>query len=134
MSKTELKGELRPDGGGRAIHDVGGLDLGSIDRTEHDVALWEKRVDAMLILLVGPKKAAFKIDALRRAIEEYRQHDYDAMSYYERWIRAIRNLLVEQEIIGREELEAKLAEVRTAMAQAGRPVSGATIPWDAPLP
>src|SRR5262245_53684814 len=36
------------DGGGfmRGYHDVGGLVLGPIDRSEHDYALWEKRVDA----------------------------------------------------------------------------------------
>ena len=36
---------------GRAAHDVGGLEFGPIDRSEHDLALWEKRTDAMLILL-----------------------------------------------------------------------------------
>ena len=35
----------------RGYHDVGGLPLGSIDRAQHDYALWEKRVDAMLVLL-----------------------------------------------------------------------------------
>ena len=41
---------------GRATHDVGGLDFGPIDRDEHDLALWEKRVDAMLILLSAPRR------------------------------------------------------------------------------
>jgi hypothetical protein len=132
MSEPRRRTEPREGAAGRAVHDVGGLDFGPIDRAEHDVVLWEKRVDAMLILLVGPNKAAFKIDALRRAIEDYRQQDYDSTTYYEKWIRAIRNLLVEQEIVSREEIEAKLATVRAAMARAGRPVSRAAIPWDAP--
>ena len=45
--------KTRKDSGGRAVHDVGGLDLGAIDRTEHDPAQWEKRVDAMMNLLNG---------------------------------------------------------------------------------
>jgi hypothetical protein len=108
---------------------LGGLDFGPIDREEHDLALWEKRTDAMLVLLVGPKKGAFKIDALRRTIEDYGQHDYDHTSYYEKWIRAIRNLLVEQEVLTRAELEAKIANVRSRHAKLGRPVASDTIPW-----
>ena len=37
----------------RGYHDVGGLPLGTIDRAQHDYALWEKRVDAMLVLLIS---------------------------------------------------------------------------------
>ena len=55
---------LREGAGGRAVHDVGGLDFGPIDRHEHDLALWEKRTDAMLILLAS-RKDVFKIDAMR---------------------------------------------------------------------
>ena len=69
MSSPERKTELRRDADGRAPHDVGGLDFGVIDRHDHDLALWEKRTDAMLILLVGTKKNVFKIDAMRRVIE-----------------------------------------------------------------
>jgi hypothetical protein len=129
MSEPQRKTVLRAGAGGRAGHDVGGLDFGPIDRGEHELALWEKRVDAMLVLLVGPKKGAFKIDALRRAIEDYRQEDYDTTTYYEKWIRAIRNLLVEQEIVTRAEIEAKMAEVREVMRRAGRAVTPGDVPW-----
>ena len=131
MNGPKRRTELRHAGGGRAVHDVGGLDFGAIDRTEHDLALWEKRVDAMLILLVSSRKGAFKIDALRRVIEDYGEQQYDATEYYEKWIRAIRNLLVEQEVITRAELEHKLAAVREAMRAGGRDVAGEEVPWDA---
>ena len=48
---------LRKGAGGRASHDVGGLEFGPIDRHEHDLALWEKRTDAMLILLRAQQAA-----------------------------------------------------------------------------
>jgi len=128
MSAPERKTELRANAGGRAAHDVGGLELGPIDRTEHDLALWEKRVDAMLILLVGPKRDAFKIDAHRRVIEDYGQQQYDATTYYEKWVRAIRNLLIEQEIISPAELAAKIEAVRMAFGAEGRPASGEEVP------
>ena len=65
------------------MHDVGGLDFGAIDRHEHDLAQWEKRVDAMMILLYA-KKGAFKVDGMRRVIEDYGQQAYDSTTYYEK--------------------------------------------------
>ena len=119
----------RKKAGGRAVHDVGGLEFGPIDREEHDLALWEKRTDAMLRLLVTPGKRAFTVDGLRRVIEDYGQQAYDRTTYYEKWIRAIRNLIVEQEIVTRDEVEARMAEVRAKHEKAGRRVSKETIPW-----
>lgn len=129
MPTPTRKTELRDGAKGRAAHDVGGLDFGPIDRHDHDLALWEKRTDAMLILLVGPKKGAFKIDAMRRAIEDYGQQEYDRTTYYEKWIRAIRNLIVEQEIVSAAEIDARLAEVAKKHAKAGRKVAKAKIAW-----
>jgi hypothetical protein len=132
MPQPKRRSVRRKGAKGRAVHDVGGLDLGPIDRHEHDLALWEKRVDAMAVLLVGPKKAAFTLDAKRRVIEAYAEREYDATAYYEKWIRAIRNLLIENEIVTREEVEGKLAEVRRAMRASGRKLSNASVPWDKP--
>lgn len=119
----------REGAGGRTVQDIGGLDFGPIDRHEHDPALWEKRTDAMLILLSGPKMAAFKIDALRRVIESYSQQDYDRIGYYDKWIRAIRNLIVEQEIVSAEEIDRRMAELARKHEAAGRQVSGERIAW-----
>lgn len=130
MGEAKRRTELRHGAGGRAVHDAGGLDFGPIDRTEHDLALWEKRVDAMLVLLVGPKKGAFTVDALRRVIEDYGQQQYDATAYYEKWIRAIRNLLIEQEVVSKAEVEARVAAVEQAMRATGRQVAEGPVPWD----
>ena len=129
MSTPKRKTLKRKGAEGRAVHDIGGLEFGAVDRTEHDPALWEKRTDAMLILLVGPKKGAFKIDALRRVVEDYGQQDYDSSEYYEKWIRAIRNLVVEQEILTAGEIEARMAEVAKKHAKAGRKVATTKIAW-----
>lgn len=128
MATPERKTELRGGAHGRAVHDVGGLAFGPIDREEHDLALWERRVDAMLILLVGTKKDAFSIDSLRRVIEAYGEQQYDATTYYEKWIRAIRNLLLEQEIISAAELSAKIAAVRAEIERSGRKVATEEVP------
>jgi hypothetical protein len=129
MTEPKRKTLKRKGAGGRAVHDVGGLAMGPIDREEHDLALWEKRTDAMLRLLVSPGKRAFTVDGMRRVIEDYGQQAYDRTTYYEKWIRAVRNLVVEQEVLTREEVEARMAEVRTRLEKTGRKVSKEEIPW-----
>jgi hypothetical protein len=129
MSEPKRRTLKRKGAAGRAVHDVGGLAMGPIDREEHDLALWEKRTDAMLILLRDNKRRAVTVDAHRRMIESYGEQEYDRTTYYEKWIRAVRNLIVEQEIVTREEIEAKMAEVRAKHAKAGRKAAKETIPW-----
>ena len=114
---------------GRAVHDVGGLDFGPIDRHDHDLAHWEKRVDAMLILMYA-RKGAFKVDGMRRAIEDYGQQAYDSTAYYEKWIRALRNIMVEQDILSADEIDAKIAVVKKAFGAEGRAVAKGSVPWD----
>jgi hypothetical protein len=129
MSGPKRTTMLRKGADGRATHDVGGLEFGPIDREEHDLALWEKRTDAMLRLLVGTEKRAFTVDGMRRVIEDYGQQQYDRTTYYEKWIRAVRNLIVEQGIVGRDEVEARMAEIQARLEKAGRKASKEKIPW-----
>lgn len=126
---TQKKNEFRSTAPDHAVHDVGGLDFGSVDMHEHGLALWERRVDAMLVLLAN-NRGAFKVDALRRVIESYGEQQYDATTYYEKWCRALRNLLIEQGVFSSEELAAKLDEARATMRTAGREVSNEEVPWN----
>ena len=61
---------------------------GVVERTEHDYADWERRIDAMAVLLWGLKgtKKLLSVDEHRRAIESLPPQAYDAMTYYEKWI------------------------------------------------
>ena len=122
------KTKHRDGADGRAVHDVGGLDFGAVDRSEHDLALWEKRVDSMMILLYS-KKGLWKVDAMRRVIEDYGQQTYDKTEYYEKWVRAMRNLLVEQEVLSKAEIDAKMAEVAEAHLKRGRKVPTHKVAW-----
>jgi Nitrile hydratase beta subunit len=94
----------------RGIHDIGGLPAGPVEATEHDYALWEKRVDAMLVLL--SKKGLITVDELRRNIESLGRDAYDDMSYYERWINSITQTLIQRGTISIDELGRKIAEVQ----------------------
>ena len=107
----------------RRHHDMGGMDAGPVDRGEHDYAPWEKRVDAILRLLSDPKRKILRVDELRRGIEELGPGAYDELSYYERWIASISNLLIEKGVIGIDELGRKMAEVE-ARHEAARAKGG----------
>ena len=119
---TTTKTEFREGAGGRAVHDIGGLDFGPIDRHEHDPALWEKRIDAMMILLYA-KKGCFTVDAMRRTIEDYGEQAYDATTYFEKWTRALRNLLVEQGVLTAVEIDARMRDVASRQRAVGRAVA-----------
>jgi hypothetical protein len=95
----------------RGHHDMGGLPGGPVERVEHDHALWEKRVDALMQLLSSPKRQLLRVDELRRNIEALPPDAYDEMSYYERWISAIANTLLQRGVITTDELGRKMAEV-----------------------
>ena len=99
----------------RGIHDMGGLPAGTVKPTEHDYALWEKRVDALLVLL--SKKGLMRVDELRRNIEGLGLDAYDKMSYYERWIHAITQTMIQRGVIHVDELGRKMAEVEERQRQ-----------------
>jgi nitrile hydratase len=96
----------------RKVNDIGGLPAGPVCLDEHPSTLHEKRVDALLRLLSGPKLEAFTVDAMRRAIESNTDEDYRNLGYYDKWIRAVRDLVVEQQVLSREEIEARVELLR----------------------
>ena len=92
----------------RGHHDMGGLPAGKMERTEHDYAEWERRVDALAVLM-GARKVT--VDERRKNIEQLPPEDYDQMSYYERWIVALTQALLQRGVITSEELATKRLEV-----------------------
>lgn len=91
-------------------HDMGGDAAGPVPQEGHDFALWEKRVDALMILASG--RGHFTVDGLRRALEDMGEEAFETMSYYERWISAVNQNLLEAGVYSIEELGAKMAEVK----------------------
>jgi hypothetical protein len=104
----------------RRHHDLGGLPAGPIELAEHNHAYWEKRVDAILRLLSDPKRRVITVDELRRGIEELGPGAYDAMSYYQRWIASITNLLLEKGVLGVDQLGRRMAEIEARWRAEGR--------------
>ncbi len=95
---------------GRSWHDMGGQDAGPVNPSEHDYALWEKRVDALR--QISSDKGYFTVDGLRRALEDMGEQAFDSMTYYERWMAATTKNLIGAGAITIEELNAKMEEVK----------------------
>ncbi len=94
------------------VHDRGGWpDAGPINKAEHELAFWEKRTDALLVLLSNADRRVIRVDELRRTIESLPPEMYETMSYYERWISAIETLLIEKNILTRAEIDRKAEQI-----------------------
>ena len=104
----------------RRHHDMGGLPAGPVETTPHDVAPWEKRVDAIMRLLIDSQRRVMTVDELRRGIEDLGPGAYDRLDYYQRWISSIANILMERGVIGVDELGRRMAEIEARWRQAGR--------------
>jgi len=98
----------------RGHHDMGGLPAGRVEPSEHDYAEWERRVDALMVLLSGVKGAPprMSVDELRKNIEALGPDAYDSMSYYERWVTSITQTMIQRGVITTDELGRKMEEIR----------------------
>ena len=94
---------------GRRWHDMGGDAAGPVLPGDHDYALWERRVDALMVLC--STKGLFTVDGLRRAIEDMGEEAFETMSYYERWIAAVTQNLVESGSLTLDEIGTRMAEI-----------------------
>lgn len=93
---------------------MGGLPAGKVEPTEHDYAQWERRVDALMVLLSGVKggKKLMTVDELRKNIEALPPDSYERMSYYERWVTSITQVMIQRGVITTDELGRKMAEIK----------------------
>ena len=103
----------------RAITDLGGLAAGPIDTHEHEPTLVERRIDAMMMLMRAKPRAFWGADENRRTIESLTPEFYEGSGYYERWVTAMRSLMVEKGILREAEIDEKLAQVRARFENGG---------------
>ena len=93
----------------RGHHDIGGLPgATAIDTTQHELADWEILADAVNQALGA--RGVKRTDELRRAREEMDSAAYRDLSYYERWIASMEAILIEKNILTKDEIEKKIAE------------------------
>jgi hypothetical protein len=73
--------------------DMGGLPAEPIQRTEHDMLPWEKRCHALADVLDFHK--IINTEEKRRGVEALGAEMVGKLSYYECWIAAFANILLE---------------------------------------
>ena len=86
---------------------MGGSPGGPVDRSQHETEDWERLADAVTIVL--DKKVIKTTDEHRRAQESL--ENYRELGYYERWVAATENLLVEKGIHTQAEVDERAAEI-----------------------
>ena len=103
----------------RMAHDLGGfldhllchgIDV-SISQTELPKRPYEERADAILLLLSAAGKGLLNVHAMRRASEQFNHEDYLQLSYYDRWLRAMVTLCIEEGVFSKEEWLIKRKQV-----------------------
>ena len=114
---------IEPDG--RRWHDMGGLDPRSDLKSEdgHDFAMWEKRVDALVIIAQGA--GLMTVDGLRRVLEDMGEQSFETMTYYERWVASLNQNLMEAGAYTAAELGERMAAVQARGATYGDAAGGA---------
>jgi hypothetical protein len=97
----------------RGHHDMGGQPAGKVEPTEHDYETWERRVDALMVLLSGLKggRRFITVDELRKNIEALPPDTYDRLAYYEKWITSLTQTLIQRGVITTAELAHKMEQV-----------------------
>ena len=102
----------------RMHHDMGGQPAGPVSPAAHEIEPWEKRIEALLRCMQLREKPVVTVDELRRGIEELPPKLYDSLSYYERWIASLTNIMVEKGVLTRAEIEARMAKIKARAKEA----------------
>jgi len=110
------------------VHDMGGMqDMGAVQREKNEPVFhqrWEGRVWGMMWL--GSAWGKWNLDAMRHAIERIPPADYLRMSYYEKWLAALVDLVTGRGLVARAELES--GKPAAGSAKATPPVKAEGVP------
>lgn len=96
----------------RRHHDMGGSDHGPFEIDEHEASDLDKRVDALVNLLADPAIQAVLPDERRRGIEELSEEAYESLTYYQRWLAGVVNVLTQKKTIDSAHLVERLAQAK----------------------
>lgn len=91
-------------------HDLGGQPAGPVDWSEHGAEPWQKLVTALMYIL-RDRCGLAKTDEMRRAIEDLNPNDYRRLGYFEKWVMGLSTLVVEKELLSREEIARRAADI-----------------------
>ena len=110
------------------VHDMGGMHgLGPVQYEPNEPVFhtpWEGRAFAMNLAAAAWRK--WSLDAFRHQIELIPAADYLRMSYYEKWLTAVTERLVESGLVTRAEVES--GQPALGRSKATPPLTAAQVP------
>lgn len=80
-----------------------------IDKTEHVFEDWENSTHALVEAL--REEGIIYTEELRAGIDALPSDKQESLSHYETWSASVENLLVEKNILSKEEIDAKTGEM-----------------------
>lgn len=89
----------------RGYHDIGGDKAGEIPKEELPWLHWEKQTEAIRNLLGDGTRRIVSLDEMRRGFESFGADKYKSLSFYRRRLDAMIDILVEKNVIDRQELD-----------------------------
>jgi len=105
------------------VHDMGGMHgMGPVEIEKNEPVFhsdWEARVHALNIACSSHRK--WNIDMGRHSRERIPPAEYLAATYYEKWLRGLEMLLLENGLVTAKELETGRAESKASEASVLRP-------------
>src|SRR6266853_6694946 len=106
-----------------SVHDMGGMHgMGPVEIEKNEPVFhsaWEARVHALNIACGFHRK--WNIDVGRHSRERIPPAEYLAATYYEKWLRGLEMLLLENGLVTAKELETGRAESKASEASVLRP-------------
>jgi hypothetical protein len=94
----------------RLPNDIGGVEAGPVQITEHELLPWEKRCHALADVLDLHK--IINTEEKRKGIEALGSEMVNKLTYYERWAVAFANILFDKGILVPSDLAQKMDAVQ----------------------
>ena len=102
----------------RGYHDIGGDVAGAVPKSDLPWLHWEKQTEAIRNLLGDGTRRIVSLDEMRRGFESFGAEKYKALSFYRRRLDAMIDVLIEKQVITREELDFAISEKRAVWSKA----------------
>ncbi len=94
----------------RAANDLGGLPAEPLVISDHELLPWEKRCHALLDVLAHYE--IVNTEEKRRGVDDLGGEIYARLTYYEKWIVAAANVLMQKHVLTPDEIARKMDEVK----------------------
>jgi hypothetical protein len=94
----------------RGANDLGGLPAEPIVISDHELLPWEKRCHALLDVLADNR--VLNTEEKRRGIDDLGSELLGKLTYYEKWVLAASNVLMQKGILTSQEIAQRVEAVQ----------------------